>query len=141
MPPSENSRATPSLHMMNGLTPSSGAAFGRHVRDVRSGPLGAVPVQQRALRVERLAGGVRRGAVVQDAPVGGPREAPAREYAEPGWVGRVAPCGQVACGPEATGVDPVAARRGAVVAQRAKPATCSPPLARTFVLSAGRSRR
>ena len=89
----------------------------RDVRNVVAGPLLAVPRDDLAARIPRLAVQVGRGAVVEDAPVGRPGERPLRIEAGIVGIAGVPPRHVVAVLVEAAGIDPAAAGRRAVVAQ------------------------
>src|SRR3984885_2581736 len=88
---------------------------GLEVRDVSAAPGRAVPGHQRPGAVEGLAVKIARGAVVEHAAVGGPRERPVDRLADAGRIGVVAPCHQVAARAPGTAEDPATARGRAVV--------------------------
>ena len=91
------------------------------VGHVVAGPHRAVPLDQLALRIPGLAVDVRRGAVVEDAPVGRPGERPAEISAGIARVAGVAPGHHIALLGPAAGIDPAAAGGRAVVAQLPEP--------------------
>jgi hypothetical protein len=70
---------------------AGGIFVGLEVRHVHAAPVLAVPGQQRAARIERLAGHVARRAVVHHAAVGRPRPGPAQRVADAGGVAVVTP--------------------------------------------------
>ena len=102
---------------MKGPT-TSGLAVGRDVGDVVSGPFAAVPPQQLAAGIPRVAVHVGRRAIVEDAAVDRPGPRPFGIEAGVTRIAGVA-AGHVVAGlVVAAGIDPAAARRLAVVAQR-----------------------
>ncbi len=102
------------------LRSSSGWRVRPDVGDVVADPLRPGPPDQLPLRVPGLAGRIAGGAVVEDAAVRRPREAPARVDPEAARVRRVAPRDQVAGLRERPAEEPVPARGGAVVLQVAE---------------------
>nr|GEU28379.1 hypothetical protein [Tanacetum cinerariifolium] len=90
------------------------------VGHIRARPGGAVPRDQLAGRIERLAVDVARGAVVQHAAVGRPGPGPVQRIADAGRVAVVAAAHLVALRGPRTGKDPATGRRAAVVAQLRK---------------------
>src|SRR5208283_1904773 len=86
-----------------------------HVRYVRAAPLGAIPGKQLALWVPGLTRRIGRGAVVQDAPVGGPRPSPVERLANAVGIGVVAPCHEISGLSPGAAKDPATAGGGAIV--------------------------
>src|SRR5690606_40053422 len=84
---------------------------------VETDPTCAVPLYERARRVERLPARIARGAVVEHSAIRGPRPRPIQRLAEAARIGVVSPRHQVAGGPPRTAVEPTSAGGTAVVAQ------------------------
>src|SRR4029079_5777388 len=89
------------------------------VRRIEAGPLahGLVPPDEFLALAPWTPVGTRRGAVVEDAPIGRPREAPAMTVRpmRVAFVGAIAPLRRVDAG-----VDPATARRAAIARERMK---------------------
>src|SRR5450759_1877636 len=92
----------------------AGLAVGLDVGNV-SHPFFAIPDDARPCRIPRLSFGVGGGAVVHDAAVRRPGEAPVREHPEAGRIGARAPLGVVARFRVDAERQPVAAHRRAVI--------------------------
>ncbi|MNT13463.1 hypothetical protein D3C72_1484340 [compost metagenome] len=90
------------------------------VGHIRAAPGLAVPLDQHAVGVERLAFQVGRRTVVQHPAVSRPGPGPVQRVADAGGVAVVAAAHLVARFRPAAGVDPAAAHGGAVVTQLAK---------------------
>ena len=88
------------------------------VRDIIPCPLRAVPLDQHAFWIPRLAVHVGGGAVIQHAAVQRPRPGPAQRIAQPGRVGVIAVRHLVTLLRPAAGVDPAGRCRGTVITQQ-----------------------